>query len=227
MLVVNNMTELFDPVHMVNSVPATAFVKEHNIRIWNTVHRMHFVELENYTCYTFNHFYRGNLTGIIHELFKIDDVDLALYLIIHTYHKAILNGEDGFAAVITHPLYAHFVNTKKFELEIDQWHNVPIFSPFVKENPQNLNTKITPSKLVKAILAGQIEKVICNGNFTDNWLLDQDKNFWRGEWDILDFADKIWGADNKYYVISRRENTIRVWRSVREWSEDYTVYIKE
>ena len=225
MLVVNNMTELFDSVHMVNKVPSTAFVREHNIKIFNAGQRIHFVELNDYTCYTFNHLYNSDLIGIIRELFKIDDVDLAMYLIIHTCHKAMSTDEDGLAAVITHPIYSQFVNTNGFRLEIGQWYNAPIFSPFVKEKPQNLSTRITPSKLVKAILAGQIEKVICNGNHTDNWGLDQDENFWQGEWDIFDFADKIW--NNKRYIISRSGNIIHVWWSAYEWSESYTVYIKD
>ena len=225
MLVVNNMTEFFDPIHMVKKVPSTAFVREHNIKIFNTVQRIHFVELDNYTCYTFKHSYDGSLIGIIRELFKIDDVDLGMYLIIHTYHKAISNGEDGLESVTTHQFYSRFVNDKYFKLEIKQWHNTPIFSPFVKEKPQNLFTRITPYKLVKAILAGQIEKVICNGNHTDNWGLDQDENYWLGEWDILDFADKIWNGNR--YVISRSGNTIHVYWSAYEWSESYTVYIKK
>ena len=226
MLVVNNMTELFDPIHMVSKVSDTAFVKEHNIKIRNFGHEMNFIELENYTCYTFKHSSNGDLIKIIHELFKIDDVDLVLYLIIHTYNKAISNGEDGFTAVVTYPLYSDFVNTKHSELEIGKWHNVPIFSPFVKEKPQNLFTKITPNKLVKAILAGQIEKVICNGNYTDDYYRNEENNYWRGEWDILDFAEKIYGHDTKFYGISRHENTICVFSYAGEWHEDYTVYIK-
>lgn len=175
MLVINNAVEFSDlkDINLVKAVvtgdiPSKIFVKEHHLAVINCSYEICFVEIDARINYSFRHRYNGDIIGIVNALFKIKDIDLALYMIIHTYHRTVCNNGDGVIAVLRHPQYSQFVNVEKFDLQISEWRGAPIFSPFVKEPPQNLNTRMSSRKLVKAILAGQIEKVICNGNHTDN-----------------------------------------------------------
>lgn len=234
MLMINNATEFSDPqdVELVRAIcwgkiPSKIFIKENNLVVMNCSGVIHFVELDNHINYSFWHWGNGDIIGIVNALFKIKDIDLALYMIIHTYHRAIYSGYDGLTAVLQHPQYSQYVNIDKFDLQINEWRGAPLFSPFVKEVAQNLNTRITPKKLVKAILAGQVEKVICNGNHTDNWGVDQDNNYWIGEWDVLDLAEKIFRSPSMYFVLRKDINTLSVLSSGGEYSESYTVYLKD
>ncbi|XOQ28865.1 MAG: hypothetical protein ACFWT1_10615 [Selenomonas sp.] len=226
-MIVNHATELFThPCIVSGGVPDRAYIKEQNLKILQVYGAINFIELDGSASYTFTHAYEGDMIGILKSLFKIDDIDLALYCIIHTYHKAVDEGYDGFYAITHHPQFEEFVNTEKFTLkEISPWGNIPLFSPFANEKKQNMNTRITPSKLVRAILAGQVKKVVCNGNSTDDWIRDAENNNWRGEWDKLDFAEHIWGTGNNFYCISREGNELKVSHACGEWSEDYTIYL--
>ena len=233
MLIIDSATEFSNPqdVNLCKAIfrgniPSKIFVKEHHLEVINCGYVIHFFELDSSIFYSFQHRYSGDIVGIVNVLFKIKDIDLALYLIFHTYHRAICNKQDGLSSVLQHPQYSHFVNTNEFHLQIDPRYERKWFSPFVEEKPQNLNTKITPKKLVKAILAGQIEKVICNGNHTDNWGLDQDSNFWKGEWDPLDLAENLFNFPSLYVVYKKDDGTLSVGNSAGEWSESYTVYLK-
>ena len=230
---INNAMEFSDPqdIKMLQaiyngSVPSKIFVKEHNLEVINCSCVVYFVEIDNRISYSFRHNYRGDLIGIVNTLFKIKDIDLALYLIIHTYHRAIYNNGDGLKSVLQHPQYPQYVDVDKFNLEIQEWRGTPLFSPFIKEKPQNLDTKITPQKLVRAILAGQVEKVICNGNYTDNWGWVKDNNYFMGEWDPLDLAEKIFNSPKMYYVFKSDNRILSVVSGSGEYSESYTVYLK-
>ena len=231
MFILYDASEIFDKLALYSKDAYSAYIKEQNMKVLCTGDTIFFVELDSSISYEFEHSFRGgNLASICRRLFKIDDLDLALYLLKHTYHRALdhdFGAGAGYAHILQHPQYTQYINTDDFSLQIDRW-GYELFSPFIKEKEQNLNTRITTSKLIKAILAGQIDKVICNGNCTDNWANDAEHNNWRGEWDVLDFAEKLWFArDSKgFYLIDKKENKLEVWHSCREFSESYTVYLK-
>ena len=236
MVIVNNAKELLSLEKNNNRVMAETYIKESNLKIWLLQGQMHFIELGGrYTDYCFNHgFYDKELIDLVKLLFKIEDIDLALYCLIHTYHEAAGKYDNeylGYLAVTNHPQYEQFFNTDSFGLKIGRWNNVPIFSPFAEAKPQNLNTKkITAMKLVEAILAGQVEKVICNGNHTDDWIHDEETGNSMGEWDLMDFANQIFTSEihsyrSNFYNIERKGNEIRVWYNRGDWSEDYTLYL--
>ena len=233
MLAISSAVEFSDPqdVNMVRAIcwgkiPSKVFIKEHNLEVFNCSRVIYFVEIDSRINFSFQHRYSGDIIGVVNALFKIKDIDLALYMIIHTYHRAVSNRFDGLTAVLQHPQYSQYVNVDKFDLQISEWHGTPLFSPFVTEQPQNLDTRITPKKLVKAILAGQIERVVCNGNHTDNWGWDQNNDYFEGEWDPLDLAEKIFCSPTMYNVLKKDDGTLSVYSSGGEWSESYTVYLK-
>ena len=229
MLAISSAVEFSNPqdVNMVKAIcqgniPSTIFIKEHNLEVFNCSREIYFVEIDSRVNFSFQHRCDGDIIGIVNMLFKIKDIDLALYMIIHTYHRAVSNRFDGLTAVLQHPQYSQYVNVDKFNLQISEWKGAPLFSPFVKEQPQNLSTRITPKKLVKAILAGQIKKVVCNGIYTDDWALNQDNNNWKGEWDALDLAENLFRSPTLYHVSKENDDVL----SVLSHSESYTVYLK-
>ena len=75
-----------------------------------------------------------------------------------------------------------------------------------------------------------VEKVICNGNHTDDWIHDEETGNSMGEWDLMDFANQIFTSEihsyrSNFYNIERKGNEIRVWYNRGDWSEDYTLYL--
>lgn|GEM_PF-6103180 len=86
-------------------------------------------------------------------MFRISDYDLAIYLLKHSYYS----NDESIDAVRMHPQYNLFFNNELFELCIKKWPN-RLFSLFVVEKHQNLYTRMSNAKLVKAILAGQVKK---------------------------------------------------------------------
>jgi len=236
MVIVNNAKELLRLNLATNLSMCETFIKESNLKLWFLQGQIHFIELGgDYTDYCFHHgYYDKKLIDQIKLLFRIEDIDLALYCLTHTYHEAAGSHGDellGYYAVLNHPQYAQFFNTDCFSLKIGRWYNAPLFSPFAEAKPQNLNAKrITGKKLVEAILAGQVKKVVCNGNYTDDWTHDEKTGNSKGEWDLLEFANRVFTAESGsfrsgYYHIERKGNEIRVWSYSGEWREDYTVYL--
>lgn len=236
MIIVNRAKELLSPGSRAKRMASEAYIKEHNLKLWLLQGQVHFIELGgDYTDYCFSHgFYEEDLPGLLKLLFKTEDIDLALYCMTHTYHEAFENYNVEFLgglAVTNHPQYAQFFNMERFSLKIGRWNNVPLFSPFAEAKPQNLNTKrITAQKLVDAVLAGQVKKVVCNGNYTDDWLHDEETGNSKGEWDLMEFANHIFTTERNsfrsgFYHIERKGNEISVWSSGGEWGEDYTVYL--
>ena len=236
MIIVNRAKELLSSASKAKRMAGEVYIKENNLKLWLLQGQIHFIELGgNYTDYCFSHgYYDKDLPDLLKLLFKTEDLDLALYCMTHTYHEAFENYNVeflGYLAVTNHPQYAQFFNTEGFSLKIGRWNNVPVFSPFAEAKPQNLNTKrITAQKLVDAILAGQVKKVVCNGNHTDDWLHDEETGNEKGEWDLMDFANRLFTTETHsyrtcFYNIEREGNTIRVWYGRGEWGEDYTVYL--
>ena len=232
MIIVNTARELLTQ----ENTGTEAYIKDNNMKVWLLQGQLHFIELcGQYTDYCFNHgYYDKDLTGLLRLLFKIDDLGLALYCMTHTYHEAAGERDHqhlGYLAVVDHPQYEQFFNTTGFSLEISRWNNTPMFSPFAEAKPQNLHTKrISAYKLVEAILAGQVTKVICNGNCSDDWLYDEETGNSKGEWDLMDFANHIYTTETNsfrtgYYHIERKDNEISVWAYHGECSENYTVYL--
>lgn len=71
-----------------------------------------------------------------------------------------------------------------------------IFTPFVQPKKQKLvagkNGRIAVTTFVKAVLAGQIDKVICDGKYTDDFYHDHITNYSKGKvYDAIEFAESI------------------------------------
>ena len=60
------------------------------------------------------------------------------------------------------------------------------------------------AKLVKAILAGQVKKVVCEGIYTDNWAFDEERNNQKGEMDPLDLAKEIYESNSDYFFLAKK-----------------------
>ena len=75
-------------------------------------------------------------------------------------------------------------------------------------------------------MAGQVEKVICNGIYTDNWGWDKDNNYFMGEWDPLDLAEKIFTSPKMYCIFKSDDRILSVTSGSGEYSEKYTVYLR-
>lgn len=229
MIIINNASELLSEKMMANVTLNEVYVKENNLKIIGGHNRIFFIELESNRLFEFdcNHDGRG-LQLIMADLFKENDLDIALYFLLHTYHKTIDNQQDGYYAITHHPQYTQFINTEDFKFQIGQYRpDQPLFSPFKKEKKQNLNTRINVTKLIRAILAGQIERVVCNGIYTDNWYYDEHLHNRKGEWDLYDFADRLTDLSSYYYITRKGTNVLSVYYSVGEHSESFTVYLKE
>lgn len=238
MIIVNHAKELLSHESKANNSLEETYIKENNLKIWPLGGVIHFIELGgDYTTYSFSHrYYDKKLTDLLKLLFKTEDIDQALYCLVHAYHNAAKKFNDECAiylAIINIPQFAQCFNTEGFNMDIRRWPNVPIFSPFAKAKPQNLNTKkITVNNLVDAILAGQVKKVVCNGIHTGDWIYDAKTGNSRGEWDLMDFANRIFTTESHpgcsdYYSIKREGNEIRVCAYHGEHSESYTVYLLE
>lgn len=237
MLIINYASELLSEniiAKMMANIIREICIKENNLKLLNGYNGrfgnyIGVIELENNTIYEFRQNIRGGcFQQIITDLFNGNDLDIALYFLLHTYHKAIDNQQDGYLAITHHPQFTQFVNTEDFEFKIAKYHpNRPLFSPFKKEKKQNLNTRINATKLVRAILAGQVERVVCNGIHTDNWAYDEDVHNQKGEWDIYDFANQLWDLRNSYSISKTATNVLSAYYSAGEHSEDFTVYLKE
>lgn len=66
-----------------------------------------------------------------------------------------------------------------------------VFDPFKEVKKQKL-AKMTAGKFVKAVLAGQVKKVVCKGRYTDDYYDDYKHNYDKGkELDVMEFAKKI------------------------------------
>ena len=69
-----------------------------------------------------------------------------------------------------------------------------VASPFAKVKEQNFAAgKITGAKLAKAILAGQVQEIVCTGRYTDDYYSDAEQNFCIGKkvTDFLKFAAEL------------------------------------
>ena len=69
-----------------------------------------------------------------------------------------------------------------------------VISPFAAVKKQNFEKgAINGAKLAKAILAGQVKKIICTGHYTDYYYDDAKRNFCkeRKVTDLLKFADEL------------------------------------
>lgn len=217
MMIVDYATDLF--FHSFLTIRNKVYIRNNNLEIDSLGYDISIKELNTSISYNFRHDCSGDFIDKINNMFKIDDIDLAIYCMINTYHKAINKGYDGKCAVINHPQYMRFVNTGDFNLVDIVKVDEILFNPMREEKKQNLNTRITANKLAKAILAGQVDKVICNGNTTDDWERDASANNWKGEWDKLDFAEHIWGHSSSFYNISKEGNVLRVFSILVDFSE--------
>lgn len=66
-----------------------------------------------------------------------------------------------------------------------------VFDPFKEVKKQKL-AKMTAGKFVKAVLAGQVKKVVCKGRYTDDYYDDDKRNYDKGkELDVMEFAKKM------------------------------------
>lgn len=233
MFIINNASELLSKKLATDVIPNEVYIKENNLKLINGYNLtgnndVCFIELENNIMYEFQHNYRGGtLQQIITDLFNENDVDISLYFLVHTYHKAIDSLHDGYFAITNHPQYTQFINTADFKFQIRQYRpNRPLFSPFKKEKKQNLDTRINSTKFVRAILAGQISRVVCNGICTDNWAYDEDVHNQKGQWDIYDFANHLCNLSDSFQITKKDINVLSAYYSAGEHSESFTVYLE-
>lgn len=198
------------------------YVKKQNMKIWLVSRQIWFIELEvpnTYYIFEFRNTF-DSIKEVLGALFRISDYDLAIYLLKHAYSS----NDKSIDAVRMHPQYNLFFNNELFELGIKKWPN-RLFSPFVVEKRQNLDTRMSNAKLVKAILAGQVKKVVCEGIYTDNWAFDEERNNQKGKMDPLDLAKEIYESNLEYFF-SKEGNKLGVSYNCGEFYGSYKVLFK-
>lgn len=74
-----------------------------------------------------------------------------------------------------------FVVPEGYNLSKNVAKGVDTYSPFAKLKKTKIDNKLTPLKLAKAIISGQIAKIICEGHYTDDYAYDAAVNYDKGK----------------------------------------------
>lgn len=95
--------------------------------------------------------------------------------------QAILQNADvDFAEFIKQLKEDSFTVPAGYQLILEERKGINTYSPFAKMNKVKLDTSLTPLKLAKAIMAGQVKEVVCAGRYTDDYAYDAAVNFNKG-----------------------------------------------
>lgn len=155
------------------------YIEKYNVLIRHYSSSISFINLENaYTkkpCIVFSLNSQNNELAIKYLYEFLDDLSLEDFLLniqnnIYLEKKELLEKNFNFIK---------FGETKK------------IFSPFKKIKEIKIPEKWTIPHIWKAILSGQVEKVICSGEYSDDYSFDASRNFNKGEKDKFSFAKEL------------------------------------
>lgn len=95
--------------------------------------------------------------------------------------QAILQNADvDFAEFIKQLKEDSFTVPAGYQLILEERKGINTYSPFTKMNKVKLDASLTPLKLAKAIMAGQVKQVVCAGRYTDDYAYDAAVNFNKG-----------------------------------------------
>lgn len=113
----------------------------------------------------------------------------------------------------------------EFQVKKNYHKGVRIFNPFYIPKPIKTPKKWTLSRLVKAIMTGQIYKAKCDKYLTDDYYQDYINDFRKGEKDILNICKEIYESPLGWKVRVNEDDNGIVELSVNCYSYNYnTMY---
>lgn len=95
------------------------------------------------------------------------------------------------------------------EFKITQRESKRVFSPFVVGKSQAVSKISRVNQVVQAILSGQVEAIVCEGYYTDDYANDAAMDFQKGrQTDPVKFAKEVTESPKSWAVIKNRNGEI-------------------